>query len=82
MNFAEAVNQKCNFTRTENGAVALNTSGNKCLDLYASVGGFSKEERSFIGGAGIGQCLFIVSPGNRIIMRKVMVDDEEAKVFK
>lgn len=52
------------------------------VDLYASVGGFSKEEKSFIGGAGIGQCLFIVSPGNRIIMRKIMVDDEEAKVFK
>lgn len=38
MNFAEAARNSSNFTRTENGAVALNTSGNKCLDFYASVG--------------------------------------------
>ena len=52
------------------------------VDLYASVGGFSKEERNFIGSAGVGQCLFIVSPGNRIIMQKIMVDDVEAEAFK
>ena len=52
------------------------------VDLYSSVGGFSKEEREFIGTAGIGQCLFIVSPGNRIIMQKIMVDDIEAQAFK
>ena len=38
MNFAEAANKKSDFTKTENEAVALNTSGNKCLDFYSSVG--------------------------------------------
>lgn len=38
MNFAEAMKTKGSFTRTENGAVALNTTGNKLLDFYATVG--------------------------------------------
>ena len=38
MNFAEAVRTKGTFTRTENGAVALNTTGDKLLDFYATVG--------------------------------------------
>ena len=52
------------------------------IDLYASVGGFSDEERIFIGNAGIGQCLFIVSPGQRLIMEKIMISKEEESVFK
>ena len=43
------------------------------VDLYASVGGFSEEERMFIGNAGIGQCLFIVSPNQRILMERIMI---------
>ncbi len=38
MNFAEAAKTKSNFTRTENGAVALNTTGDKCLDFFSTVG--------------------------------------------
>ena len=52
------------------------------VDLYASVGGFSEEERMFIGNAGIGQCLFIVSPNQRILMEKIMISKEEESVFK
>lgn len=52
------------------------------IDLYASVGGFSDEERIFIGNAGIGQCLFIVSPGQRLIMEKILISKEEESVFK
>lgn len=52
------------------------------MDLYASVGGFSDEERVFIGNAGIGQCLFIVSPGQRLIMEKIIISKEEESVFK
>ena len=52
------------------------------VELYSSVGGFSEEERMFIGNAGIGQCLFIVSPTQRLIMQKVMISKEEESVFK
>jgi hypothetical protein len=38
MNFAEAAKRKGSFTRTENGAVALNTTGSKLLDFYATAG--------------------------------------------
>ena len=48
MNFAKAAKQKSNFTRTENGAVALNTSGNKCLDFYATVGSLRQADENRI----------------------------------
>ncbi len=38
MSFVEAMRNEGRFTRTENGAVALNTTGNACLDLFASIG--------------------------------------------
>lgn len=38
MNFAEAARTNGAFTRTENGAVALNTTGSKLLDFYSTVG--------------------------------------------
>lgn len=38
MNFAEAARTSGTLTRTENGAVALNTTGSKCLDYFATVG--------------------------------------------
>ena len=52
------------------------------MDLYASVGGFSDEEREFIANAGIGQCLFVVAPGQRLTMDKIVVSKEEETVFK
>ena len=38
MNFAQAARTTGTMTRTENGALALNTSGDKCLDLYSTIG--------------------------------------------
>lgn len=38
MNFAEAAIRNAAFTRTENGAVALNTTGDARLDLFGSIG--------------------------------------------
>lgn len=38
MNFAEAARMNGSFTKTENGAVALNTTGSKLLDLYSTIG--------------------------------------------
>ena len=38
MNFAEAAKNTTKFTRTENGAVALNTTGNHLLDFFGIVG--------------------------------------------
>ena len=52
------------------------------MDLYASVGGFSEDEREFIANAGIGQCLFVVAPGQRLTMDKITVSKNEEKVFK
>lgn len=48
MNFAEAAKQKGSFTRTENGAVALCTTGSKLLDLFGSVGSLRKEDETRI----------------------------------
>lgn len=52
------------------------------MDLYASVGGFSDEEREFIANAGIGQCLFVVAPGQRLTMEKITVSKNEEFIFK
>ena len=38
MNFAEAAIRNAAFTRTENGAVALSTTGDARLDLFGSIG--------------------------------------------
>ena len=38
MNFAEAAKMNAVFTRTENGAVALNTTGDARLDFFGTVG--------------------------------------------
>ena len=48
MNFAEAARTKGTFTRTENGAVALNTTGDKLLDFYATVGALRGAENTEI----------------------------------
>ena len=38
MNFAEAAMMNAVFTRTENGAVALNTTGDARLDFFGTAG--------------------------------------------
>ena len=38
MNFAEAARREATYTTTENGAFALNTTGNSCLDLFSTIG--------------------------------------------
>ena len=48
MNFAEAAKKNGSFTRTENGAVALNTTGSKLLDFYATVGSLREADENRI----------------------------------
>lgn len=38
MNFADVMRVEENFTRTENGAVAIKSTGDKCLDFFGSIG--------------------------------------------
>lgn len=38
MDFANAMKEECKFTRTENGAVALNTTNDARLDLFGTIG--------------------------------------------
>jgi len=38
MSFADEMRKSATFTRTENGAVAINTTGSACLDLFGSIG--------------------------------------------
>ena len=38
MNFTDILRKTAAFTRTENGAVALNTTGDACLDLFGTAG--------------------------------------------
>lgn len=44
MNFAEAAKATSSFTRTENGAVALNTTGCALLDLFSTIGSLRNAE--------------------------------------
>ena len=45
MTFAEAAKMNAVFTRTENGAVALNTTGDARLDLFGTVGSLRGAEK-------------------------------------
>lgn len=47
MNFAQAITNETRWTRTENGAVALNTTSDACLDLFGTIGALREadEER-------------------------------------
>ena len=38
MDFANAIRNESKWTYTENGAVALNTTGDKVLDLFSTIG--------------------------------------------
>ncbi|MBR0409432.1 MAG: DUF2828 family protein [Eubacterium sp.] len=48
MNFAEAAKMNAAFTRTENGAVALNTTGDARLDLFGTIGSLRSAEKERI----------------------------------
>ena len=47
MNFAQAITNETRWTRTENGAIALNTTSDACLDLFGTIGALreASEER-------------------------------------
>ena len=48
MNFAEAAKKNAVFTRTENGAVALNTTGDARLDFFGTVGSLRTADKERI----------------------------------
>lgn len=48
MSFAEFMRREGRFTRTENGAVALKTTGDACLDLFSTVGSLREADESRI----------------------------------
>ena len=48
MGFADEMRKEAAFTRTENGAVALNTTGDACLDLFSTIGALRNKEESRI----------------------------------
>lgn len=48
MNFAEAARNNSIYTRTENGAVALNTTGDARLDLFGTIGALRGAEKERI----------------------------------
>ena len=48
MNFAEAAMKNAAFTRTENGAVALNTTGDVRLDFFGAVGSLRDADKERI----------------------------------
>ena len=48
MNFADAARTNGSFTRTENGAVALNTSGDALLDLFSTIGSLREANKDRI----------------------------------
>lgn len=45
MNFAEAAKEEAKRTHTENGAVALNTTGDACLDLFGTIGSLREADK-------------------------------------
>ena len=48
MSFAEVLNKAAGFTRTENGAAALNTTQDACLDLFGSIGALREADETRI----------------------------------
>ena len=48
MNFAEAAGMNAAFTRTENGAVALNTTGDARLDFFGTAGSLRGADKARI----------------------------------
>ena len=48
MNFAEAINNESKKTYTENGALALNTTGDALLDLFGTIGSLRNADKNRI----------------------------------
>lgn len=48
MSFADEMRKSATFTRTENGAVAISTTGNACLDLFGSIGSLREADENRI----------------------------------
>lgn len=48
MSFADEMRKSASFTRTENGAVAISTTGNACLDLFGSIGSLREADENRI----------------------------------
>lgn len=48
MNFADEMRKSAAFTRTENGAAAISTAGNSCLDLFGSIGSLREADENRI----------------------------------
>lgn len=48
MSFADAMRKDGSFTRTENGAVALNTTGDARLDLFGTIGSLRETDEGRI----------------------------------
>ncbi len=48
MSFAEILKEEAAFTRTENGAVALNTTNDACLDLFGCMGALRESDEGRI----------------------------------
>lgn len=46
MNFAEVARKEENFTRTENGAVALKSTGDACLDFFGTIGSLREADEN------------------------------------
>ena len=44
MEFSKAVRKQTHLTKTENGAIALNTTDNKCLDFFSTIGALRKAD--------------------------------------
>lgn len=48
MGFADEMRKKAKYTRTENGAIAISTTGNACLDLFGSIGSLRETDENRI----------------------------------
>lgn len=48
MDFANAMKEESKFTRTENGAVALNTTSDARLDLFGTIGALREADENRI----------------------------------
>lgn len=50
MHFADILRKQSDKTYTENGALALNTTGTACLDLFGSIGSLREADDARITG--------------------------------
>lgn len=48
MNFADEMRKESNFTRTENGALALKSTNDACLDLFGTIGSLRNADNARI----------------------------------